>query len=54
MPAAATVFALIKSKTQEPRLVIVKQFRPPLGKFTVELCAGLVDPGQCPITHTQG
>ena len=46
--AAVAVFAVIKRRGQEPRLIIVQQFRPPLGKYTVELPAGLVDPGESP------
>lgn len=26
-------------------LLMVLQFRPPIGKYTVELCAGLIDAG---------
>jgi hypothetical protein len=39
-PAAVAVFAVIKRQGHEPRLLIVKQFRPAVGKVTVELCAG--------------
>ena len=45
-PAAVVIFAIIKSPGQPNRVVIVKQFRPPLDTYTVELCAGLVDEGE--------
>eukprot|EP00192_Tetraselmis_astigmatica_P018785 CAMPEP_0117666838 /NCGR_PEP_ID=MMETSP0804-20121206/10607_1 /TAXON_ID=1074897 /ORGANISM="Tetraselmis astigmatica, Strain CCMP880" /LENGTH=258 /DNA_ID=CAMNT_0005474445 /DNA_START=1 /DNA_END=777 /DNA_ORIENTATION=+ len=43
---AVCVFAILKHANKPNQLVIVKQFRPPLNKFTVELCAGLVDEGE--------
>ncbi|KIY95996.1 ADP-ribose pyrophosphatase [Monoraphidium neglectum] len=45
---AVAVFAVVKSKTRPPQLVVVKQFRPPLGLTTIELPAGLVDSGEDP------
>lgn len=39
------IFAVVKSKHGD-RLVLTSQFRPPLGKLSLELPAGLVDPGE--------
>lgn len=50
---AVAVFAVVKSKGggegSAPRVLLVKQFRPPLGMHTVELPAGLVDGGEDPV-----
>eukprot|EP00241_Pyramimonas_parkeae_P022947 CAMPEP_0114290952 /NCGR_PEP_ID=MMETSP0059-20121206/8222_1 /TAXON_ID=36894 /ORGANISM="Pyramimonas parkeae, Strain CCMP726" /LENGTH=217 /DNA_ID=CAMNT_0001412407 /DNA_START=50 /DNA_END=703 /DNA_ORIENTATION=+ len=43
---AVCVFCIVKKKGEGSKLVVVKQFRPPLGKFTVELPAGLIDEGE--------
>jgi len=43
---AVTVFAIVREPSKPSRVVVVKQFRPPLNTYTVELCAGLVDPGE--------
>lgn len=40
------IIAKCISKTQEPRIAIVSQFRPPLGSVCLELPAGLVDAGE--------
>lgn len=45
---AVNVFGVLKRKGKDPHVLVVKQFRPPLGKQTVELPAGLVDPGETP------
>lgn len=45
---AVAVFAVVKSKSRSPQLIVIKQFRPPLGMTTVELPAGLVDAGEDP------
>lgn len=45
---AVIVFTTIKKKGQEPKLVIVKQFRPPCNCYCVELVAGLIDAGETP------
>jgi 8-oxo-dGTP pyrophosphatase MutT (NUDIX family) len=37
------IFAFITSKTKETRIVALKQFRAPVGKYMIELAAGLVD-----------
>lgn len=34
----------------DPRVLLVKQFRPPVGAVTVELPAGLIDAGEAPAT----
>mmetsp|Transcript_44379 Transcript_44379/g.112285 ORF Transcript_44379/g.112285 Transcript_44379/m.112285 type:complete len:244 (+) Transcript_44379:96-827(+) len=43
---AVVVFAIVKKPDEKPKVVVVKQFRPPLNKYTIELCAGLVDEGE--------
>jgi 8-oxo-dGTP pyrophosphatase MutT (NUDIX family) len=40
------VLCVVRQEGQPPALVVVKQFRPPLGLYTVELPAGLVDAGE--------
>lgn len=47
---AVAILALIRSKTRAfpPSTVIVEQYRPPLGKFVVELPAGLIDDRETP------
>lgn len=45
---AVIAVTIVKKIGQQPKLLIVKQFRPAAGKYTVELCAGLVDPGESP------
>jgi len=47
---AVAILALIRSKTRAFPLstVIVEQYRPPVGKFVVELPAGLIDDGEMP------
>jgi hypothetical protein len=44
--AAVVVFAIVKKPGEGAKVVVVKQFRPPVNKYTVELCAGLVDEGE--------
>lgn len=43
---AIVVLARLRLADDEPRILLVKQFRPPLDGVTVELPAGLVDPGE--------
>lgn len=43
---AVVVFAIVKKPGEGAKVVVVKQFRPPVNKYTVELCAGLVDEGE--------
>ncbi|KAH9040443.1 NUDIX hydrolase domain-like protein [Lactarius pseudohatsudake] len=47
---AVAVLALIRSKTRAFPIstVIIEQYRPPIGKFIVELPAGLIDDGETP------
>ncbi|KAH9995417.1 NUDIX hydrolase domain-like protein [Russula compacta] len=47
---AVAIFALIRSKTHAfpVSTVIIEQYRPPVGKFVVELPAGLIDDGETP------
>jgi 8-oxo-dGTP pyrophosphatase MutT (NUDIX family) len=45
---AVIVFTTIKKTGEEPKLVIIKQFRPPCNCYCVELVAGLIDPGETP------
>ncbi len=57
LPSGATIeygvlegggFASVVSLTQEGRVVLVRQWRQPLGDFTLELPSGGVDPGEDP------
>ncbi|GBE82548.1 NUDIX hydrolase domain-like protein [Sparassis latifolia] len=45
---AVAILAMIRSETNvfPPSTVIVTQFRPPIGKYAVELPAGLIDKGE--------
>jgi len=47
---AVAVLALIRSKTNAFPLstVIIEQYRPPIGKYIIELPAGLIDDGETP------
>jgi len=47
---AVAILALIRSKTHAFPLstVIIEQYRPPIGKFIIELPAGLIDEGETP------
>ncbi|KAI0305855.1 NUDIX hydrolase domain-like protein [Multifurca ochricompacta] len=47
---AVAILALIRSKTRAFPIstVIIEQYRPPIGKFIVELPAGLIDDGETP------
>ncbi|KAI0272525.1 NUDIX hydrolase domain-like protein [Gloeopeniophorella convolvens] len=47
---AVAILALIRSKTNAFPIstVIIEQYRPPIGKFIVELPAGLIDEGETP------
>eukprot|EP01071_Lankesteria_metandrocarpae_P002297 Lankesteria_metandrocarpae@DN2221_c0_g1_i1.p1 len=43
------IFALLtSSQTTVPETLLVRQFRPAIGRFTIEMPAGLVDPGESP------
>ncbi|KAJ4498391.1 NUDIX hydrolase domain-like protein [Lentinula lateritia] len=47
---AVAILAILKSKANSfsPSSVVVEQYRPPIGKFIIELPAGLVDEGETP------
>jgi len=40
------IIAIFKKKGEADKILLVKQFRPPVGKFCVEFPAGLVDKGE--------
>lgn len=42
------IYAILRRAGAQPALVAVRQFRPPAGRHTIELCAGLVDAGETP------
>ena len=44
--AAVVILAVLRRQGAEPHTLLVKQFRPPMGAHTVELPAGLIDPGE--------
>lgn len=44
----ASAVIIIATITQENKILLVKQFRPPLGKYVLEFPAGLVDQGESP------
>ncbi|CEM22964.1 unnamed protein product [Vitrella brassicaformis CCMP3155] len=46
---AVAVVALLTSHTENPKLLFVKQFRPPVNAYTIEFPAGLIDPGETPL-----
>lgn len=43
---AVVIFALLRSRGAPPATLLVRQFRPPIGCDTLELPAGLIDPGE--------
>ncbi|GIL87175.1 hypothetical protein Vretifemale_15274 [Volvox reticuliferus] len=45
---AVNIFAILKKKDGNHVVLVVKQYRPPLGKYTIELPAGLVDNNESP------
>ncbi|KAI0798124.1 NUDIX hydrolase domain-like protein, partial [Abortiporus biennis] len=47
---AVAVLAILRSQSRKfpPSTIIIEQFRPPVGKFVVELPAGLIDEGETP------
>jgi len=40
------IIAIVHSKTEEDKIILVKQYRPPLACMTIELPAGLIDEGE--------
>ena len=48
-PDAVAILALLNGgKGEAPQTVLVRQFRPPVDAYTIELPAGLVDPHETP------
>ncbi|KAG2451773.1 hypothetical protein HYH02_003552 [Chlamydomonas schloesseri] len=47
---AVNIFAVLKKKDGNHLVLVVKQYRPPMGKHTIELPAGLVDKDESPQT----
>lgn len=47
---AVNIFAVLKKKDGNHQVLVVKQYRPPMGKHTIELPAGLVDKDESPQT----
>eukprot|EP00923_Selenidium_pygospionis_P032375 GHVN01057132.1.p1 GENE.GHVN01057132.1~~GHVN01057132.1.p1 ORF type:complete len:181 (-),score=34.08 GHVN01057132.1:598-1140(-) len=45
---AVAILGLLKGKDAPPRIVLVKQYRPALMAFSIELPAGLIDEGESP------
>jgi 8-oxo-dGTP pyrophosphatase MutT (NUDIX family) len=43
---AVCIFALLTGGGKPPQTILVRQFRPPMGKFCIELPAGLIDEGE--------
>jgi ADP-ribose pyrophosphatase len=41
-------YASVLARTAEGRIVIVRQFRPAVDRYTLELPSGIVDPGESP------
>ena len=41
-------YAAVVAITAEERIVIVRQFRPAVERYTLELPSGLIDPGETP------
>lgn len=46
LPTAVAILTVIKRPSVEPHILLVTQFRPPVGACVVELPAGLVDAGE--------
>ena len=49
---AVAILALLRRRAEPnaPEMLLVEQFRPPMNAVTVELPAGLIDPGESPET----
>jgi len=47
---AVAILALLRGRTSDVQVVLVQQFRPPVDAQTIELPAGLIDPGETPMT----
>lgn len=46
---AVVIIPVLKRSGQTDAVVLVKQYRPPLGAYTIEFPAGLVDGGENPV-----
>eukprot|EP00041_Stephanoeca_diplocostata_P006907 m.95639 g.95639 ORF g.95639 m.95639 type:complete len:215 (+) comp16609_c0_seq1:267-911(+) len=46
--AVVILTVLSGGKLDEPHILLVKQWRPPFAKYTIEMPAGLIDPGESP------
>jgi hypothetical protein len=42
------IIATLNSKTKEPRIILVMQYRPPMRAYTIEFPAGLIDDNEKP------
>lgn len=45
---AVGILSIIEEPGKEREIILVKQWRPPLGSFTIEMPAGLIDKGETP------
>ncbi|DAZ97347.1 TPA: hypothetical protein N0F65_010781 [Lagenidium giganteum] len=45
---AVVVFPFLTSAEADPRVILIRQYRPPVGKWVLELPAGLIDPDETP------
>lgn len=45
---ADAVALVAKTRGDDSQILLIKQFRPPLGKYCLEMPAGLIDPGETP------
>ena len=45
---ADAVAVIAKTHGPDPEVLVIKQFRPPLGAYCLEIPAGLIDPGESP------
>jgi 8-oxo-dGTP pyrophosphatase MutT (NUDIX family) len=45
---AVAILAVLQFPNAPPQTILVRQFRPPVGSYTVELPAGLIDEGETP------
>ena len=43
---AVAILAVLKDSSNDPKTIIVRQYRPPLDAYTIELPAGLIDEGE--------
>ena len=48
MFVAVCILAVTKSLNTHPEIILVRQFRAPIGKWVLEMPAGLIDEGETP------